>query len=140
MGEAGGLVPSWNGTGGTSGVGAGRNHTLQFLFFPVLSRKVPAKQLLAQLARFQLSQSQSEPSSDALVGTYLRQFPRDREAAVKWLEGVLAGRSITEQSYDIAANIGATHIEDIPIQQMLAQFYIAEGCCDFAALKTFRQI
>jgi hypothetical protein len=113
---------------------------LNSYYFSPFSRKVPATRLLAQLARFQLSQPHPEPSSEAVVGTYLRHFPRDREAAIKWLEGILKGRSTTRQSYDIAANIGASHADDLTIQRLLAQFYLAEGCCDFAALKTYRQL
>ncbi|WP_419656259.1 uncharacterized protein Dvar_53630 [Desulfosarcina variabilis str. Montpellier] len=114
--------------------------TLNSYYFSPFSRKAPATQLLAQLARFQLSQSHSEPSSDAVIATYLRHFPRDREAAIKWLERILKGRSTTRQSYDIAADISANHAEDMTIQRMLAQFYLVQGCCDFAALKTFRQL
>ena len=114
--------------------------TLNSYYFSPFSRKAPATRLLAQLARFQLSQPHPEPSSEAVVGNYLRHFPRDREAAIKWLEGILKGRSTTRQSYDIAANIGASHADDLTIQRLLAQFYLAEGCCDFAALKTYRQL
>jgi hypothetical protein len=114
--------------------------TVDSYYFSPLSRKIPASRLLAQLARFQLSQSLPESSSDAVIGAYLRYFPRDREAAIKWLEGVLAGRPVTHQTHDIAAGIGAAHVDDLAVQRMLAQFYLAEGCCDFAALKTYRQL
>jgi hypothetical protein len=114
--------------------------TLYSYYFSPFSRKIPATQLLARLARFQLSQSHPESSSDAVVGTYLRHFPRDREAAKKWLEGILSGRPVTQQSHDIAAKIGSTHADDITIQRMLAQFYIAERCCDFVSLQTYRQL
>ena len=114
--------------------------TLKSYYFSPFSRKQPANLLLAQLARFQLSQSNPESSCDAVVGTYLRHFPRDRDAAFKWLEGILAGRPVTQQTHDIAAGIGAAHVDDITIQRMLAQFYLAEGCCDFSALKTYRRL
>lgn len=112
--------------------------TLNSYYFSPFSRKAPATRLLAQLARFQLSQPHPEPSSEAVVGTYLRHFPRDREAAIKWLEGILKGRSTTRQSYDIAADIGASHADDMTVQRLLAQFYLSEGCCDFVALKSYR--
>ena len=114
--------------------------TLYSYYFSPFSRKTPASQLLAQMARFQLSQSHPESSSDDVVGTYLRYFPRDREAAIKWLERVPSGRSVTQQSHDIASTIGSAHVDDMIIQRMLAQFYLEEGCCDFAALKTFRRL
>ena len=114
--------------------------TVDSYYFSPLSRKTPASRLLAQLARFQLSQPQPEASSDSVVGAYLHYFPRDREASIKWLEGVLNGRPATQKSHDIAAGIGAAHVDDMTVQRMLAQFYLAEGCCDFAALKTYRQL
>ncbi len=106
-------------------------------FFSPLSRRTPAGRLLAQTARFQMAQTAPEPSSDAIVGAYLRTFPRDRDAAIKWLDGVLAGRALTDQSHDIAARIGAVHSEDMGIQRMLAQFYLGERRADFAALQTY---
>jgi hypothetical protein len=114
--------------------------TLNSYLFSPFSRRTPARQLLAQLARFQLSQSHTESPSDTIVGAYLHHFPQDRDAAIKWLEGVLAGRPVNQQSYDIAAGIGATHVDDMAIQRMLAQFYLGQGCCDFTALNTFRHL
>lgn len=109
-------------------------------FFSPFSRRAPAGQLLAKMARFQLAQAAPDPSSDAVIGAYLNHFPRDRVAAVKWLDGVLAGRALTRHSHDIAARIGAAHPEDGSIQRMLAQFYLAERRCDFAALQTYRHL
>jgi hypothetical protein len=110
-----------------------------FLFSP-LSRRAPARRLLAQMARFQLVQTEPETSSDAIVRAYLHAFPQDRDAAIKWLDGVLAGRAVTRRSHDIAARIGAAHPEDAVIGRMLAQFYLAERRCDFAALQSYRQL
>ncbi len=107
-----------------------------FLFSP-LSRKVPAGRLLAQMARFQLAQTPTEWSSDGVIGAYLHHFPRDRDAAIQWLDAVLSGRALTRQSHDIAARIGAVHPQDEAIQRLLAQFYLAERRCDFAALQTY---
>jgi len=107
-----------------------------FLFSP-LSKKIPAERLLAKMARFQLAQAAPEATSDAIVDAYLRRFPRDREAAVKWLERMLAGREPTSTSHDIASRIGAAHPKDAAIQRMLARFYLAEGRCDFVALQAY---
>ena len=114
--------------------------TLDSFFFSPFSRKNPAEKLLAQIARFQLTQAYPESSSEIVVGSYLRLFPSDREAAVKWLERVLAGRSITKQSHDIASRIGSAHGDDFDIQGMLARFYVSEDCLDFTALTTFRYL
>ncbi|MBR9984481.1 MAG: SPOR domain-containing protein [Desulfosarcina sp.] len=109
-------------------------------FFSPLSRRTPAGRLLAQTARFQMAQAAPGSSSDAIFGAYLRAFPNDREAAIKWLDGLLAGRALTPQSHDIAARIGAAHPEDMAIQRMLAQFYLAERRGDFAALQTYERL
>jgi hypothetical protein len=114
--------------------------TVDSFFFSPLSQKAPARRLLARMARFQLAQTEYEASSDAIVGAYLYAFPGDREAAVKWLDGILAGRHVTPRSHDIAARIGSVHGEDAAIQRLLAQFYLAERRCDFAALKTYRHV
>ncbi len=106
-------------------------------FFSPLSRKTPAGRLLAQTARFQMAQAAPGSSSDAIFGAYLRTFPNDRDVAIKWLDGVLAGRGLTDQSHDIAARIGAAHPTDMAVQRMLAQFYLAERRSDFAALRTY---
>jgi hypothetical protein len=111
--------------------------TVDSFYFSPLSRREPARRLLAQTARFQMAQATPELSSDAIFGAYLRTFPSDRDAAIKWLDGVLAGRALTDQSHDIAARIGAAHSEDMAIQRMLAQFYLAERRGDFAALQTY---
>lgn len=110
-----------------------------FLFSP-LSRRAPSRRLLAQMARFQMAQTEPDPSFDAIVSAYLHAFPRDRDAAIKWLDSVLAGRAVTRQSHDIAARIGGAHQEDPIIGRMLAQFYLAERRCDFAALQAYRQV
>ena len=89
------------------------------------------------MARFQLAQAAPEATSDAIVDAYLRRFPRDREAAVKWLERMLAGREPTSTSHDIASRIGAAHPKDAAIQRMLARFYLADGRCDFVALQAY---
>ena len=114
--------------------------TVDSFYFSPFSRKVPAARLLAQMARMQLSQPTSESSSEALVGAYLDRFPRDREAAAKWLERMLAGGEATHRSHDIAARIDAAHPDDDALQQLLAQFYLVEGRCDFAALQTYRRL
>ncbi len=114
--------------------------TVDSFFFSPLNRRAPAARLLAKMAHFQLAQAAPEPSSDAIVGAYLRDFPRDRIAAVKWLDGVLAGRALTARSHDIAARIGAAHPEDTELQRMLAQFYLAERRTDFAALHAYRHL
>lgn len=113
--------------------------TVDSFFFSPLSRRGPAGRLLAQIARLQLAQTTPESLSDPIVEAYLLHFPREREAAIKWLNGVLAGRAVSRKSHDIAARIGAAHPEDAAIQRMLAQFYVAERRCDFAALQTYRQ-
>ncbi len=112
--------------------------TVDSFFFSPLSRKAPAVRLLAQMARFQMAQTATDSSSEAIVGAYLRHFPRDRDAATKWLDAVLAGRTVTQQSHDIATRIGAAHPENVAIQRLLAQFYLAERRCDFSALQTYR--
>jgi hypothetical protein len=111
--------------------------TVDSFFFSPISRRAPAGRLLAQTARFQMAQTSPESTSDAVVGAYLRNFPRDRDAAIKWLDGVLSGRALTDQSQDIAARIGAAHPKDMAIQRMLAQFYLDERRADFAALQTY---
>lgn len=114
--------------------------TVDSFFFSPLSRRAPARRLLSHMGRFQLAQSEPGTSCNTVVGAYLQAFPRDRDAAIKWLDGVLAGRAVTRQSHDIAARIGFAHPEDKAIGRMLAQFYLAERRCDFAALQTYRQL
>jgi hypothetical protein len=92
------------------------------------------------MARFRLAQTEPESSSDAVVGAYLAAFPGDRDVAVRWLDGILSGGAVTPGAHDIAARIGSVHGEDAAVQRMLAQFYLAERRCDFAALKTYRQV
>ncbi|WP_054701074.1 hypothetical protein, partial [Desulfosarcina cetonica] len=50
----------------------------------------------------------------------------------------MAGRAVTRYTHDIAVQIGAAHPDDVPIQRMLAQFYLSERRCDFVALNTYR--
>ena len=114
--------------------------TVDSFFFSPFSRRAPARRLLSQMGRCQLARAETGTASDAIVGAYLQAFPRDRDAAIKWLDGMLAGRAATRQSHDIAARIGAAHPEDAAIGRMLAQFYLAERRCDFAALQTYRQL
>ena len=114
--------------------------TVDSFFFSPLSVKQPAKRLLASVARFQLAFGAPETTSDAVIEDYLRRFPRDRDAAAKWLERVLAGRAVTRKTHDIASRIGAAHPEDNGIQRLLAQFYLNERRCDFSALQTYRQV
>jgi len=114
--------------------------TVDSFFFSPFSRRAPARRLLAQMARFRLAQNASESSSDPVIGAYLRHFPHDREAVVRWLDEVSAGKAVTRKTHDIAAGIGAAHSEDGLIQRMLARFYVAERRCDFAALQTYGRL
>jgi len=110
-----------------------------FLFSP-FSRKAPVGRLLSQLAHFQMAQTVPDASATDIIGAYLLDFPNDREAAIKWLDSVLAGKALTRQSHDIAARIGSAHADDRSVQLMLAQFFLAERCCDFTALQTYRYL
>jgi len=110
-----------------------------YLFSP-FSRKEPAGRLLAKTARFEMAQGAFEWTSDGVIGAYLQRFPRDRVAAVKWLEEVLAGRGVSQNAHDIAARIGAAHPDDLIVQRLLTQFYLAERRCDFVALQTYRHV
>ena len=112
--------------------------TVNSFFFSPLSRQKPAGQLLTQMTRFQLAQTEPEELSDELVDAYLRRFPHDRDAAVKWLETVLAGEESTPQMQDIASRIGAVHPQDLAVQRMLARIYLDERRSDFAALECYR--
>ncbi|BBO85918.1 hypothetical protein DSCO28_64840 [Desulfosarcina ovata subsp. sediminis] len=114
--------------------------TVDSFFFSPFSRRAPAGRLLAHTARFQLASGAPKSASEAVVSAYLQHFPRDRAAAAKWLEGLLAGRAVTHQTHEIAVRIGAAHPEDIALQRMLAQFYLSERRCDFAALNTYRVV
>jgi hypothetical protein len=114
--------------------------TVDSFFFSPLSRRKPSARLLAQVARFQLAFDVPESASDTAVGAYLHRFPQDRDAAVKWLDRVLAGGSVTRQTHEIASRVGAAHPDDAAIQRLLAEFYINERRCDFAALQTYRQV
>ncbi len=108
-----------------------------FLFSP-LSRQAPVRRLLSQMAHHQLAKATPDSASNAIIEAYLRDFPQDRDAAVKWLESLLAGGEVTRNAHDIAARIGSAHNDDDDIQRMLTRFYLAEGRCDFAALQTYR--
>ena len=44
------------------------------------------------------------------------------------------------KTHDIAAGIGAAHPKDGTVQRMLARFYLAERCCDFAALRAYGRV
>jgi hypothetical protein len=114
--------------------------TVNSFFFSPLSRKASGKRLLAQMARFQMAQTAPESSSNVIVGAYLRSFPQDRNAAIRWLDGVITGKTMTQESHDIAARVGTAHPEDMAIQRLLAQFFLAERRCDFAALQTYRYL
>jgi hypothetical protein len=114
--------------------------TVDSFFFSPFSRRAPAGRLLAQTARFRLAQNGGGSAADPVIGDYLRHFPDDREAAVRWLDEVSTGRAVNRKTHDIAAGIGAAHPEDGSIQRMLARFYLAERCCDFAALQTYGRV
>lgn len=114
--------------------------TVDSFFFSPLSRRKPAARLLARVARFQLAFAAPDAASDNVVGAYLRHFPKDRDAAVKWLDRLLSGRLVTRKTHDIASRIGASHPEDAAVQRLLAQFYLNERRCDFTALQTYRQV
>lgn len=115
-------------------------NTLDSFLFSPSARKGPAKRLLAQTARFQMAQTITDIPSDDVVEAYLISFPQDREAAVKWLDGVLAGKVITRQTHDIVARIKEAHEQDRDVLQMVARFFIHERCCDLTALQTYRQL
>ncbi|MDL2269970.1 SPOR domain-containing protein [Desulfosarcina sp. OttesenSCG-928-G17] len=116
-----------------------------FLFSPG-SRKWANGRLMARIARLELASGLSDAVSENVVAMYLRRFPQDRDAAVRWLDGVLAGQTedsgihqpAPDQIHDIAARIGRAHTGDLVIQQMLARFYLLTRRCDFDALHTYQ--
>ncbi len=119
---------------------AGALNTVDSFFFSPSSRQAPARKLLAQTARFQMAQAKTDLPSDDVVEAYLISFPHDRDVAVNWLNGVLAGKTVTRQTHAIVARIKNTHEDDKEILPMVAQFFLDERCCDLTALKTYRQL
>jgi hypothetical protein len=110
-----------------------------FLFSPP-ARKGPARRLLAQTARFQMAQSVTDLPSDDVFEAYLISFPQDREVAIKWLDGVLAGETVSRQTHDIAVSVKEAHEQDPSILQRVARFFLRERCCDLTALQTYHQL
>ena len=114
--------------------------TLDSFLFSPSARKGPAKKLLAQTARFQMAQTVTDLPSDDVVEAYLLSFPHDREVAAKWLDGVLAEKTVTRQTHDIVARIKEAHAQDEAMLQSAARFFVNERCCDLTALQTYGQL
>lgn len=92
------------------------------------------------MARFYMGRASSRPSIRSLVSTHMKHFPRDKTLAEPWLEQLLAYERHLPLEHEAAANVGACLVKDQRIQQLLMQFYLANGRIDFDALQTYRRV
>lgn len=107
-----------------------------FLFSP-RSRKASARRLLAQTARFHMADADSMTNIDGIVHDYLENNPKDREAAIKWLEKILSHEAADRKTHNLVAKIGAANADDPALAQMVCRFYLSERRCDFTALEAY---
>jgi len=96
--------------------------------------------LSGALARFHLSQSADTPYARSLVASYLKHYPHDEAVAESWLEGLVAREQCTDLEHETVACLWETLGHHKPIQQLMMQFYLANGRIDFDAQQTYRRV
>ena len=103
-------------------------------------RRGKTRWLSGALVRFHLSQSADTPNARCLVAGYLKRYPNDEAAAENWLEQLVSREQCTDLEHETVACIGQTLGHHKPIQQLIMQFYLANGRIDFDAQQTYRRV
>ena len=109
-------------------------------WFSPLQRRRRTPWFTARLARFYIGQSQRNSYADALVRGYLLRHPDDADVASTWLEQLLNRKRHIQIDHEAAARIGEALVDDLQIQQLLMEFYLANGRVDFHAVRTYQRV
>lgn len=109
-------------------------------WFSPLQRRRRTPWFTARLARFYIGQSLRSSYADALVRGYLLKHPDDADVALAWLEQLLNRKHHSQTDHEAAARIGEALVDDLPIQQLLMEFYLANSRVDFHAVKTYQRV
>jgi len=110
-----------------------------FMISPFVGRK-RAGGLGARLARFYLSRSRRDHTSEDFLVAYLNSNPQDGEVAQHWLHQVESGGGLKEAHQELALRIGEAQPKNKYIQRTLALFYLLLERTDFPALQTYRRV
>ncbi|UCD81716.1 MAG: SPOR domain-containing protein [Desulfobacterales bacterium] len=110
-----------------------------FMISPFVGRK-RAGGLGARLARFYLSRSRRDHTSEDFLVAYLNSNPQDGEVAQHWLNQVESGGGLKEAHQELALRIGEAQPKNNYIQRTLARFYLLLERADFPALQTYRRV
>lgn len=109
-------------------------------WFSPLQRRRRTPWFTARLARFYIGQSLRNSYADAMVRGYLLKHPDDADIALAWLEQLLNRKRHTQIDHEAAARIGEALVDDLQIQQLLMEYYLANGRVDFYAVKTYQRV
>jgi hypothetical protein len=92
------------------------------------------------MARFYIGHHCSHPFIRTLISSHLKCFPQDEAVAELWLEQLLAYEGHLPLEHEAVARVGACLVKHQRLQQLLMQFYLANGRLDFDALQTYRRV
>lgn len=92
------------------------------------------------MARFYLGQYSDSTFIRILISTHLKHFPQDEAVAEPWLEQLLAHENHLPQEQEAVACVNERLVDHRRIQQLLMQFYLANGRTDFDAMQTYRRV
>jgi hypothetical protein len=110
-----------------------------FMISPFVGRK-NSWRLGARLARFYLSRSRRDPTSEDFLVAYLNSNPRDVEVAMHWLHQVEIGGGLKEEHQELAQRLGEAQPRNKYIQRTLARYFLLLERSDFPALQTYRRV
>jgi hypothetical protein len=96
--------------------------------------------LYGALAKFHMSQLPGAPYTRSLVAGYLKNNPGDRYVAESWLEELISREQCSDEEHEAVARVGEALSQYQPVQQLLMQFYLANGRIDFDARQTYRRV
>jgi SPOR domain len=110
-----------------------------FWLSPFFRRK-NTRWLYGVLVKFQLSQFPGTPYSRTLAANYLKSYPEDRIVAENWLEELVSWEQCSDQEHEAVVRVAEALDQHKPVQQLVMQFYLANGRIDFDARQTYRRV
>ena len=110
-----------------------------FMVSPLFRRRM-GQDLAARIARFHIARSIRYPEAAAFVTSYLWEHPEDVEVAEFWLQHTQPGDGADPDHLALADRIAAAQPQNLTIQSLIVQNYLARDRTDYIALQTYNRL
>jgi hypothetical protein len=110
-----------------------------FMVSPLFRHRM-GRDIAGRVARFHIARAVRLPEADTFVTLYLWAQPNDKEVAGFWLQHTHLGEGADADHLALADRIAAAQPDNLAVQSLIAQIYLAKNRTDYAALQTYKQL